>query len=456
MKAVLRLVYTYFTCTPAQKVLSAIGAVLIMVAYCLLVSLPQSWVMGVLAMAGVWAFFIGSSMMPLMFGRMARGHMSRSLPGARVKLLASALITLLLVGSPVPVLTVFGLMHGAAPAPLGPHAAHRITAAQQMTILHHELMQTFWITYSTTVLLAFWLYVALWFITSRRSPVGYLQGLIVIAAVILMPTRRILEPDGLVAWDMTLCLGTLFTFGALFLAWPRLRLAAGKLQPRSLVGFWNRGSIRTRGREIDLLLGTANPWLLAVGQLVPVLLAARIGFYSAAVWLFYLTIFSTVAGAIAGQAAQRSRALWLRGDWSTLQLFSQVERSFWRHNNYVLGTLLILMVAIGSYANLPVMLLVTGLPLLILGTLLSTYLGLMITRGLRWSESVLAVAVMLALMAVAVLAARNTDGLLLVIVLESALAAIALTLRFVARGRWARIDWLQCRSDRALSGRSAA
>ena len=142
--------------------------------------------------------------------------MSSSLPGGRVKLLASALITLLLVGSPVPVLTVFGLMHGAAPAPLGPHATHRITAAQQMTILHHGLMQTFWITYSTTVLLAFWLYVALWFITSRRSPVGYLQGLIVIAAVILMPTRRILEPDGLVAWDHDPVSGTLSTFGALF------------------------------------------------------------------------------------------------------------------------------------------------------------------------------------------------------------------------------------------------
>ena len=103
------------------------------------------------------------------------------------------------------------------------------------------------------------------------------------------------------------------------------------------------------------------------------------------------------------------------------------------------------MVAIGRYANLPMMLLVTGLPLFILGTLLSTYLGLMITRGLRWSESVLAIAVMLALMAVAVLAARDTDGLLTVSCWNLRWRSIALTLRFVARGRWAHIDWLQCR-----------
>jgi len=454
MNAVLRLVYTYFTCTPAQKICSATGAVLIVIAYLLLANLPQDWYMGALGFGGIALLFVGSAMMPLMFGRMARGHMSRVLPGARVKLLASALITLLIVGSAVPLFLVLGLMRALGPAPIRLHGY--ITVAQQLAILHHEIMQSFWLTYSTTVLFAFWLYVALWFITSKRNTMGYLQGVTVIAVVIFAPTRQILEPDALVAWDMTVCLGTLFAFSALFLAWPRLRVAGARLLPDTPVGWGSAAPIRTRGREIDLLLGTANPWLLAVGQLLPVLLAARIGFYSAAVWLFYLTIFSTVAGAIAGQAAERSRALWLRGDWSTVELFSRVERSFWRHNSYVLGILLILMVTIGSYAHLPVRLLVTGLPLLILGTVLSTYLGLMITRGLRWSECLLAVGVMLTLMAVAVLAARNADDQWIVIVLESALAVMALTLRYVARSRWADIDWMRCRPDRALSGRSAA
>ncbi|MEJ0005825.1 MAG: hypothetical protein WDM77_05420 [Steroidobacteraceae bacterium] len=450
MKAVGRLIYTYFTCTRAQRVFSLVGIIVILISFGLLIYSPVSWSIGLLGLTGVASLFIGSSMMPLMFGRMARGHMSRSLPGARGKLLAGALITVLIVASSVPVQLVFALKG----LPAGRHGAP--PTAEQITTYHHALMQTFLITYSATILLAFWLYVALWFITSKRNTMGYLQGLIVIALAILAPTRQIVEPDRLVTWDVTVCLATLIAFSVLFLLWPRIAAIAVTRRLATAIRDRRNRPTRTQGREIDLLLGTANPWLLAVGQLVPVLLAARIGFYSASVWLFYLTIFSTVAGAIAGQAAERSRALWLRGDWSTVALFSQVERSFRRHNNFVLGILLILMVAIGSYANLPVMLLLTGVPLLILGTILSTYLGLMITQGLRWSESLLAVGVMLALMAVAVLAARNSDDLWIVAVLESALAVMALTLRYVARNRWAHIDWMKCRSDRALSGRSAA
>jgi hypothetical protein len=461
MKAILRLVFTYFTCTPAQRACSLIGATLVVFCCCLLVYAPRiSFPVGVVAMAGVAPLFIGSSMMPLVFGRMARSHMSNTLPGVRLKLLASALITLLIVSSTVPLLVVVPELFGfqsmvAALHAAAPHAAH--SNAIRIARAHAGLVENFWDSASTTMLLSFWLYVALWFITSKRNTMGYLQGLTVIAVVLLAPTREIVQPESLVRWDLTMCLGTLLVFSALFLAWPRLRLAAGRFGIGTTFGPWSRRTTRTRGREIDLLLGTANPWLLAVGQLLPVILAARIGFYSATVWLYYLTLFSTVAGAIAGQAAERSRSLWLRGDWSTVQLFAQVERSFWRHNNYVLGILLLLMVGIGSHANLPVMLLATGLPLLILGTLLSTYLGLMLTQRLRWSETLLAVAVMLALMAVAVLAARNSSAALpFVILLELALGFTALTLRYAARSRWARIDWMLCRPDRALAGRSGA
>jgi hypothetical protein len=449
MKSVLRLIYTYFCCTPAQKIFSIGGATAIVVSYVLLVSVAQSWLLGALAVAGIASLCMGSSMMPLMFGRMARGHMSGTLPGFRIKLLASALVVVLIVSTPAPVLAVYGLR---AALPLGD--VH--PTAAQIAIWHRGIMQTFWITYSSTILLTFWIYIALWFITSKRNTLGYLQGLIVIAVLLLAPSKHIVEPDSLIAWDMTVSIGTLLTFGALFLLWPRLRTVAERLPLSRLFRFPTGQPTRTRGREVDLLLGTANPWVLGIGQLLPVLLAARIGFYSAAVWLFYLTIFSTVAGAIAGQAAERSRALWLRGDWSTAQLFALVERSFWRHNNFVLGILLILMVAIGSYADLPVMLLVTGLPLLILGTVLSTSLGLMLTQRLRWAESLLAIVIMLALMAIAVLAARNSADLAVVGLLEAALAITALGLRYVARSRWTRIDWMQCRADRALSGRSAA
>jgi hypothetical protein len=117
----------------------------------------------------------------------------------------------------------------------------------------------------------------------------------------------------------------------------------------------------------------------------------------------------------------------------------------------VLGVLLMLMIGIGAYSGLPATLLVAGLPLLVLGTILSTYLGLMITRGLRWIEALLGIGVMLTLMAIAVLAARSTGGdIAIVIALEVLLACLALVLRAAAQRRWAAIDWTICRPDRAL------
>ncbi|HEV2701874.1 MAG TPA: hypothetical protein VGV09_09610 [Steroidobacteraceae bacterium] len=448
MKAVLRLLYTYFAGTLTHRILSAVGLMVTIATYVLLRTQPQSTLLGAMAFLGAVSFYLGSSMMPLTFGRMARAQLSNLLPGGRVKLLVSALITVLLVALPMPVTLVSGLL-----VAIGPYGH---PTPEQIAQFHRAIIETFWTTYSVVIVFCAWLYVALWFITSKRNTWGFLQGLIVIAVVLVAPTRNIVLPNSLMWWDLTQCAVTLASFAVLFLLWPRLRLLGQHWGLGTGSRDWPGKRSRVRGREVDLLLGTSNPWLLAVGQLVPVLLATRIGYYSASVWLFYLTIFSTVAGAIAGRAAERSRVLWLRGEWSTVQLFSRVERSFWRHNVCVLGILVILMVVIGRYRDLPVVLLATGLPLLVLGTVLSTYLGLMLTRGLRLAESVLAVAVMLALMAVAVLAARNADDLLTIVLLECGLAVMALALRYAARNRWAHIDWMQCRVDRALIGRSAA
>jgi hypothetical protein len=116
------------------------------------------------------------------------------------------------------------------------------------------------------------------------------------------------------------------------------------------------------------------------------------------------------------------------------------------------------MLAIGTYAALPVSLLVAGLPLLVISTVLSTYLGLMVTRGLRFPEGALAVLVMLALMVVAIIAARSGGGghdIVIVVVMEAALAAGAVALRAAAKSRWTSIDWMLCRPERALRARAA-
>jgi hypothetical protein len=241
-------------------------------------------------------------------------------------------------------------------------------------------------------------------------------------------------------------------FGALFLAWPRLRKAwaARTRSERSSRGSFSRG---TTGREIDLILGTGNPWMLIAAQLIPIVIASRVGVRLPAVWLYFLTIFSTVTGAVAGQAAERSRALWLRTGWSRAELFSEVERSFLRHNGIVLGLLLVLMSFIGIQMGYGVVLLAAGLPLLALGTVVSTYLGLLLTRGLRWPESVLAIALMLVLMTVPLMLENPDANLPAVIGIEVCLAVLAIVLRAVAARRWAEIDWTQCRPTRAISVR---
>ena len=448
MKAIARLVLSYFTCTPVLRVFTAVGLVTILVSAYVVQRHSQGDALLWFVFLGPLGVYIGSALMPLMFGRMARSHAIRVLPHGRIKLLISAYLTILIVALPMAVLVWVGYSAATAPAVFDP-----VKYAQW----RHYVNEVFWLTFLGSIAIANWLYLAMWFITSERSIAGYVKGLLVIMIIIYAPSRTLHDLSATIAGSVVQVAAVWLVFGTGFLLWPRWKAHSAKwrLWPAGRVGALLKRQVS--GREIDLLLGTANPWLLIAAQVVPIVFTSTIGFYSAAVWLFYLTIFSTVAGGIAGQAAEHSRALWLRGNWTRDELFLQVERSFWRHNGYVLGVLIVLMVAIGSYAALPMMLLAAGLPLLALGTVLSTYLGLMITRGLRALEIILAIIVMLALMAVAVIAARSDAepaDLITVIVLEALLAALALVLRSVAKKRWAGIDWTLCRPDRGFAIRA--
>jgi hypothetical protein len=186
-----------------------------------------------------------------------------------------------------------------------------------------------------------------------------------------------------------------------------------------------------------------------------VIVAARLSTVSPSIWLFYLATFGAASGAIAGAAAERSRPLWLRSNWSRGELFMHVERSFWRHNSVVVGALLILMVAIGTHYGLPTSLLEVGLPLLILGAVLSIYLGLILTRGPGWLASLLTICVAITLMTIAATATRGEDGLTVVVTIEILLVVLAFVLRATAQRRWLDIDWALCRPDRAMKARPA-
>ena len=431
MKAIARLVLTNFAPTPLLRAFSIAGFVMFGVTFWALRARSHNddFFMWFGAIADL-LLIAATSLMPLMFGRLARSHAIGVLPLGRLKLLISAFLTLLIVSLPVPLCISFGF----SPAVLWQFV---FTLLGQMIAIG-------------------WLYLAMYFVSSQRAIAGYIKGLLVILAAVISPLRDSITLDVTVIGKAVQLAVIWGVFSTGFLLWPMWKTRIARVRNAATAGSNLLLRRRVEGREVDLMLGTAHPWLLATAQVVPIAFAATIGFYKASVWIYYLTIFSTVAGAIACQAAERSRALWLRSGWSREELFARVERSFWRHNSYVLAVLVVLMIGIGSYAGLPATLIAAGLPLLAIATLLSTYLGLMITRGLHLLEAMLAITSMMVLMAVAILAARSTTNLRWVVLSEVVLFAAVIVFRSVARRRWAHIDWMLCRPDRALSARAAS
>ncbi|HET9863257.1 MAG TPA: hypothetical protein VFP37_07420 [Steroidobacteraceae bacterium] len=443
MRTVARLVYSYFTGTRITCALTIAGIILCVVAQLSVTYLPQTMHMLAFAMAGQLAILLGASLMPLMFGRLAQGHALQLMPFGRLKLLISAFVTVMLVALPMGVLTPTAAAAGVG-LKLSDFAAQPGARAY---FLNLSL-----VVYTWLALLVGWLYLALWFLAGNRNRGGLAKALVIIVLVVFLPVRQIEELSAKTEWNLIQLAIVWGVFGAGFLAWPRLRSMAWR-RPRIGTSAWK--SQDTWGREVAMILGTHNPWLLVGSLVLPVAIASKAGVYNPEVWLFMLTIFSTVTGAIAGQAAQRSRALWLRQACSRIELFVTVERAFWRHNAVVLGLLMAMMVGIASFAHLPGGLIAGGLPLLVLGTVLSTYLGLMLTRGLRLLEITLGSAVMLTLMSVALLLGEGRIHLVTVYVLELALLAMMFALRAVAKRRWSRIDWIECRPAREFAARGS-
>lgn len=445
MKAVARLVWTYFTGTPLNRVFTIGGLALMAIAGFVLGTREKAGEMVSIVILGHIALFIGGSLLSLMFGRLAKSHSIRILPRGRLKLLLSAFITMVLVSVPSALLTPLALVTG--------NSGSASDLLKYPQLLEYSIVMALSV-FSGWILMSGWLYLAIWFVAGQRNAAGLFKGLAVIAILMFVPPREVDDLGLLIKWQLQQIAVMWTVFGAGFLLWPRIKAVLARRAPRQSATS-RRGSRDITGHEFDLLMGTANPWLLIAALVLPSVIATRFIYQLPSVWLYFLTMFSIVVGAFAGQAAERSRVLWLRGDWSREVLFSQVERSYWRHNGIVLASLLLFMVVIGVYADFPVTFLAAGLPLLILGTLLSTYNGLMITRGLRWSEAALGCAVMGGLMLVAMLAARRKIDVSAVVGLEVLLAALVFVLRAEARRRWLQIDWTQCRPDRALTARGA-
>ena len=170
-------------------------------------------------------------------------------------------------------------------------------------------------------------------------------------------------------------------------------------------------------------------------------------------WLAIMMILSAMSGAVTSQAAARSRRFWLRVDHTRAEIARQVETAFWRFNVCSLLVLSLLFGLIGVYSGFSASQILHGWLLFALGCAVFTYLGLMITRGLGWFESIVCILSFSTLVIAAIATMRFEYAL--VVRLEIVLAVAAVVFRYVAVSRWTALDWMRCRSELALPRASA-
>ncbi|HET7924134.1 MAG TPA: hypothetical protein VFL30_04505, partial [Rhodanobacteraceae bacterium] len=420
MKAIARLVYTSFTGTALLRFITLAGLVVGIGGAALNLYLPpltgasggpsrfslalESLIL-LLPVAGLLSFLFGASLLPALFARLATSHYVYVLPHGRAKLLASAFATVALTAC---------------------FAAGIIVMYYYKTPLSLDLI--FQRAVSVSFVTVSFLYVVLW-LTGKSGTIGLLVGSFVMVATLVLPLRFIAMPSTSLALPWTACAVLWGVFATGFLLAPRLKAPLGRLRHTfaQLTGSTYRG-----GGEIDFLIGTARPWTLAAGQVVPIAIATyvmREAAWAALAWVFFLTIISVTTGAVASVAATRGRALWLRARWTRTELFRHVENAFWRYNCWTLGVLLLLLVAIGDSLALPTRMLAFGMGLVALGTTLSTYIGLIVTARIGWRDAALAVVVILALMRTAFLASLAWTPIATVVAYEIGLAVLAFVVR---------------------------
>jgi hypothetical protein len=444
MKAVLRLVRTYFTGTPLLAVTTAFGALGVLGGSAVFLYLPPllgsqggaalfshgvETLVFLTPVAGIVAVAFGASLLPTLFARLAASHYLYVLPHGRIKILASVFVTLTLVALVV----------------AGTTTVYYMRTPLQLDVVFER-------AFVVALLTCNLLYVVLWLTSKASSAIGQLVGSIAMIATLLVPLPFIAAPSRSLAapWAASFLIWAAFV--AAFLLAPRWKGKAGRI--RQAIAARLAGASYHGGGEVDFLIGTGRPWALALGLVVPILMAWYFlsGFEVAAPSasspvLFFVSILSVLAGAIASMAATRSRSLWLRAHWTRAQLFRRVEDALWRHNSFALGVLLVLLVVFGSQTYVPTKVLVVGMGLVMLGMALSTYLGMMITAPIGWLDAALAVVAMVLLMIGANYASKPATPTTVVFAFVAALAALALISRIIAQRRWAHLDWMRCRAD---------
>jgi len=443
MRATARLIWTYFTATRLTRTFAGIGVVLTAAGLIIYLAVPawtlgsggrseDLWVQSLMLgtpLFGLIGLVISTTLMPAIVERIALGRAIWVLPYGRIVLLASVLVPALLLATLTAATTVSAFLHYPVIVPYA-------------RIFYRTLLMSF-VDFGL-------IYLAIWLV-SKTSGVWRLVGMLGVVVSISIPLRYVggslppftaIELTGLIAWTV---------FALLLLAGGRFRhaLARGNTCVRRVASHLRPTVSYRQGRELDLMLGTTRPWIVAGGQLVPIAVMVGLNRYPP-IWIVFVLLFSAIAGAITSTAAARSKALWLRFDWTREQIRNRVEMTFLRYNIWSIAVLLAVFVGLGLYGELGLRVVALGLGLIALGAIASHYLGLMVTRGLGWFESALCVVTMTAMTLAALAIARSQ--------LEAAaefmalLIVLAIGFRYSARARWLDLDWMQCRSERPVRG----
>ena len=170
MKAIGRLLLVYFAGSRVTKWLTICGLLLLLASLYVVLYTPQTEHMLAPAVAGLIVLFCGTSLMPLTLARLAGSHAACILPGARIKLLLSAILAVLLVTLPAALIAPLAFVAGMS--------ADVSQLFADPNLLNYTLVMAV-ITYTSACIAAFWLYVLIWVIGNDRSVNGVAKALLI-------------------------------------------------------------------------------------------------------------------------------------------------------------------------------------------------------------------------------------------------------------------------------------
>jgi hypothetical protein len=301
--------------------------------------------------------------------------------------------------------------------------------------------------------IVFWLCSVVYFLqclfTNTRSIKGFVGAMIVLAGLVSVPQRLfVLNDKSINLFPLALIVASWTLLALVVFFWPLLHQLTSPVIFRHVRPLgWLSGSAFLPGRELELQLRIGNRWIHGLGVAISIALVVPL-MSNPSACLYFLTQIAIVIGVVSTLATVRSRGLWLRQPWSRTELFANIERRIWRHMGVALLVLLMGQFVCGVYGGVPLGRVAVGMALLALTFTACTYLGFMQTRGLRWSDALLAIGIGILSVLLAAYAGRASANLNLVIALEGTMAAGTIFLRYWAKQRWADLDWLLCRPTR--------